>query len=103
MDKNTESHPSARLVSISKPAFWVYWIVCLVLYVVNYLSTGKSPDKFRTAGPSAAILVCVFIALILNIIENSILNTKIKRGLGVFNNVFMGASVVAIIALIILN
>src|SRR6478735_6008294 len=100
MDKDTESHPSARLVSISKPAFWVYWIVCLVLYIVNYLSTGKSPGKFRTSGPSAAILICVFIALILNIVENSIVSTKIKRGLGVFNNVFMGASVVAIIVCI---
>ena len=103
MDKDPESHPSARLVSIGKPTFWIYWIVCLVIYIANYVIANKSPDKLRTAGPSAAIFVCVFLALILNIIEASVAKPQIKKNLTLFNNVFMIASVIAIIIWIIIK
>ena len=103
MDKDTKSHPSARLVSIGKPMFWIYWAVCLVIYIANYIIAGKSPGKLRTAGPGMAIFVCVFLVLILNIIEASVANPQIKKSLTLFNNVFMVASVIAIIIWIIIK
>lgn len=103
MDKDTESHPSARLVSIGKPMFWIYWIVCLLLYVVNYLFTNPSPGKLRTTGVSALILVCIFVALTLNLIESYLSNKNIKSAFNMVNKLFMVGSLVIIFLWIILK
>lgn len=69
MAKEQTPHPSAILVSISKRSFWIYWIVCLLLYVANYFLTNPNLGKLRSTGVSVSILIASLLPLLLVLLK----------------------------------
>jgi hypothetical protein len=90
-------HPLARMVTINKPAFWIFIGVCIVLYICNKAITPDIGDRSPYALNDVLIIGAAFIGLLLNLTTGAIKVQKLSRVANVICSAFEIGSVAFII------
>ena|ERR1700761_3741093 len=104
--------PLARMVTISKPSFWIFLFACMVLYVCSWQYTQglitEQPDHGRDilqfVYSSHIIILCVlFVGLLLNVIAHFIKGKPLERNFMIGTYLFEIAGVVAAAVMIFMR
>lgn len=97
-----EQLPLARMISINKPSFWIFFGVCLALYITEWVLTRDTVRTNAFSVSQVVLLLAMFIGLILNIIAASIKNESLVRNFMICTYFFEIASVIAAAFLVFL-
>jgi len=98
MDEEKDQLPLARMMSISKPSFWIYFTVCAVLFAYSILASRAPVADWRI--PSL-IALCIFTALLLELASQHIKSEKAANLLTNGCYIFEALSVIALLFIII--
>lgn len=89
MDEEKDQLPLARMMSISKPSFWIYFLACAILFTCGLFKSHQPLTGWRV--PSL-IAICIFVALLLELISQRMKNEKTARFLATICYVFEAVS-----------
>ena len=98
MDEDKDQLPLARMMSISKPSFWIYFTVYAVLFAYSILTAHTPMADWRM--PSL-IALCIFIALLLELVSQRVKSEKAVTLLTNACYIFEALSVVAFLIITI--
>jgi len=71
--------PLARMATINKPSFWIFIGACISLYIYNKIAAPVTGDMKPYVLNGLYIFVAAFIALLLNLIAQSVKKPGISQ------------------------
>ena len=96
-------HPAARMTTITRLSFWIFFGACILLYVYNQISASDSLVSKSHSLNNFVIFIVAFAGLFLNLISMAMKNPAAGRILNIVCYVFEIGSVGVLGLLIILK
>ncbi|MGZ3752590.1 MAG: hypothetical protein ACXVA2_24835 [Mucilaginibacter sp.] len=94
MDEEPDQLPLARMMTIGRSSFWIYFMACTILFTFGLFKPHQPLTGWRV--PSL-IAICIFVALLLELISQRMKNEKAARLLTTICYVFEAASVIVFV------
>jgi hypothetical protein len=100
MNEEPDQLPLARMRTVSRPSFWLYFLACAILYIYITFTAHNPASRWRH---SAFIAFGVFIALLLELISQWLRDQKKARFLVMACYIFEIASFITLVLIIFLK
>jgi hypothetical protein len=97
------SHPSAKMVTINRPAFWFFMAACVLLYIYNKATTSVVNLTIGYQANEVFIIAAVFVGLFLNIVSVANRLSALTKTLNIVCYTFEITSIVLIILKIVFD
>ena len=89
-------HPAARMATITRLSFWIFFGACILLYVYNQITASDSLVTKSHSLNNFVIFIVAFAGLFLNLISITIKNPATNRILNITCYVFEIGSIVVL-------
>jgi len=95
---NEEGLPLAKMITIRKTSFWIFFAACIILYICNKIFRQDEPTTsvLVTIHKDLYILVVAFVGLLLNLITMGIKKPMLIRTFSILCHTFEIISVLAL-------
>ena len=98
-----QPHPLSRMATIKNPSFWVFFGVCLVLYIYNKSATYNARDVLKYSRYSNYVCIVAFIGLFITLTADMIKKPRVNRLFMIFCYLFEVVSVAWLGGLIVIR